>query len=93
MQPSDNVCTDSWNKAFDRTITSLNWSRTVNSLTKNSTGRVQFSEYCAEKGSKVHIQDVRYCCSKQGRSLNILEAGFRNTANLLVKVEDQRICH
>jgi hypothetical protein len=59
------VCHSSWTKANARTTSGFNWVRTVDTNKRNATGKVVFSEYCAQKGSRVHKDDVKYCCSKK----------------------------
>ena len=58
------VCNKEWVKSLQRTADGWNWWRTVDTSLLNSTGKVAFKDYCAEKGSRVNADDVKYCCSK-----------------------------
>jgi hypothetical protein len=61
----DGKCVNEWNKALARLAAGLNWTRRVDFNRPNTTGRVEFSLYCAETGVRVHQEDIRYCCSRQ----------------------------
>lgn len=58
-------CVKEWNKALAHLSAGLNWTRRIDFNRGNNTGRVNFSEYCAPTGTRVHSDDVRYCCSRQ----------------------------
>lgn len=59
------VCNAEWVKALQRTSGGWNWWRSVDTSLLNNTGKVVFNSYCAETGSRVHVKDVKYCCSKR----------------------------
>lgn len=59
------VCNAEWVKTLQRTAGGWNWWRTVDTSLLNNTGKVVFNNYCAETGSRVHVKDVKYCCSKR----------------------------
>ena len=58
---NDGNCAAEWNRATSR----LNyvWGRAVDFNKTNSTGAVVFAEYCAQTGSRVHKDDVEFCCA------------------------------
>lgn len=58
------VCNKEWVKSLQRTAGGWNWWRTVDTSILNADGKVVFKDYCAERGSRVHEDDVKYCCSK-----------------------------
>lgn len=58
-------CVTEWNKALSHLSAGLNWTRRIDFNRPNSTGRVDFLQYCAPTGTRVHPDDVRYCCSRQ----------------------------
>jgi hypothetical protein len=63
----DGNCQDSWNKAHERLARGLSWPRSgINFNTKNNTGKVEFDDYCAKKGSFVDKDDDKYCCNAKG---------------------------
>lgn len=62
------VCNKEWIKALQRTAGGWNWWRTLDTSIVNTTGKVSFQNYCAERGSRVHADDVKYCCSKSARA-------------------------
>lgn len=70
-------CVNEWNKALARLQAGLNWTRRVDFNKPNSTGRVEFSEYCAPAGARVHRDDVRYCCSRQADQMPLLSGNVR----------------
>lgn len=61
------VCNKEWVKTLARTADNWNWWRTVDTSLLNTEGKVVFKNYCAEPGSRVHADDVKYCCSKSAR--------------------------
>jgi hypothetical protein len=73
----DGHCVAEWNKALSRLQAGLNWARQVDFNKPNRTGRVVFSDYCAPAGSRVHQDDVRYCCSRQADRMPWLPAQQR----------------
>lgn len=78
-------CVNEWNKALARLGAGLNWTRRVDFNRPNTTGRVEFSLYCAETGARVHQDDVRYCCSRQADPAPLLP-GMRAIPGSQVKV-------
>lgn len=58
-------CVKEWNKALSRLAAGLNWTRPIDFNEPNGSGRVNFSKYCAPTGTRLHADDVRYCCSRQ----------------------------
>lgn len=58
-------CVKEWDKALARLGDGLSWTRRIDFGKPNSTGRVEFSAYCAPTGTRVPLEDVRYCCSRQ----------------------------
>ncbi len=73
----DGKCVNEWNKALARLQAGLNWIRQVDFLKPNRTGKVVFADYCAPAGSRVHQDDVRYCCSRQADRTSRLPAHER----------------
>ena len=63
------ICKDLFDTAVYRTGSGLNWSRKVNQDTLNASGTVVRSQYCALKGSYVHADDAKFCCSNSSRDL------------------------
>lgn len=58
------VCNKEWVKSLQRTAGGWNWWRTVDTSLLNVNGKVVFKDYCAQRGSRVHADDVKYCCSQ-----------------------------
>lgn len=63
-------CVNEWNKALSHLSAGLNWTRQIDFTRGNSSGRVNFTEYCAPKGTHVLSEDVRYCCSRQADTVS-----------------------
>lgn len=61
------VCNASWQKALSRLSGGWSWTRQVDFSRYNATGKVERSLYCAVKGSLIHKDDVKYCCSRSAR--------------------------
>ena len=64
------VCNKQWIKALGRTTEGWNWWRNLDTSIVNSSGKVAFQDYCAERGSRVHAEDVKYCCSRSAHRPN-----------------------
>ncbi len=68
----DGKCVNEWNKALARLGAGLNWTRRIDFNKPNSTGKVEFAAYCAPTGTRVLLEDVRYCCSRQADPVPVL---------------------
>ncbi len=64
------LCLEAWNKAL-RLMgkPGLNWERSVNFATVNTTGRVVHSKFCAPANQFLPRGDVQRCCSRATREL------------------------
>ncbi len=62
----DGNCVNEWNRA----LAGINyaWRRQVDFNETNATGTVVFREYCALAGSRIHRDDVEFCCSRQAHT-------------------------
>ena len=59
----DGNCVSEWNRALGGI--SYAWGRGVDFSKPNATGLVNFADYCAQSGSRLHKDDVAFCCSGQ----------------------------
>lgn len=59
------ACRAPWAKERARLEAGFSWTRAVDPSRPNRTGRVAFADYCALPGSRVHRDDVGYCCSRE----------------------------
>lgn len=61
------ACEAEFNKAVAHIFQGYTWVRNVDASIENTSGVVEFDQYCATAGSIVHQNDVaNYCCSRQG---------------------------
>lgn len=70
----DGNCVTAWNKAVRLVGKGLNWRRSVDFSRGNSTGRVEFTLYCAPRNTLLPPADGRRCCSGRTRALTPAEA-------------------
>lgn len=75
------ICSAEWSKTLQRTGEGWNWWRTVDTSLVNSTGKVVFKDYCAEAGSRVHVGDVKYCCSRSAHQPDSADAAVARICN------------
>lgn len=64
------ICMPEFNLAVARLSTPFSWQRRVNFQTRNSSGIVVHSEYCASRGEFVPVGEERFCCSRGAGRLN-----------------------
>ncbi|HUP93073.1 MAG TPA: CARDB domain-containing protein [Solimonas sp.] len=63
---------DQCHVAFDKAVTRLRlytWQRDIDYNRANTTGIVVFTEYCAQTGAIVQVNDVQYCCKGTASAL------------------------
>ncbi len=65
----DGNCVAQWNAALAKL--SYAWRRDVDFSKPNATGIVVFTDYCARPGSRVHQEDVQFCCSARAHAENV----------------------
>ncbi len=69
------LCGDETDMAGHRLLHRLSWKRRIDTCKANATGIVNHPEYCAPRGTIVHIDDAPMCCSKVTRTFNPQDAG------------------
>jgi hypothetical protein len=66
---NDGNCVAEWNRATSRL--NYTWTRQVDFSKPNRTGIVVFTDYCAQSGSRVHVDDVPFCCTRSAHLLDV----------------------
>lgn len=65
------TCTKEFLVGTKRLLAGFNWRRNVLMDRENNTSKVEFNLYCAPSGTVIHQEDVRYCCNKQARKIDL----------------------
>ena len=70
----DGHCAAEWDKAVRLVSKGILWRRSVDFGRNNTTGRVEFTLYCAPRDTLISPEDASLCCSRSTRPLTATES-------------------